>query len=165
MGTTQVSSDGTAVGAGAPAVRFRLEGGVIPVAAFDPAKDFRVGLGWRVDAESELDGVCRLAQLTPPGSMTPTGCSSTSTTATRLATNSAPAASRPARSSTSRRRLRRWLPARHRGATLGRHPGHDPEGRAYAHASTPWATAEGCKRSPPRSRAVCDRGCRGRPQY
>lgn len=49
-------------------VPFRLEVIVIPVADFDRAKDFYVGLGWRFDGEVTLDGGYRLAQLTPPGS-------------------------------------------------------------------------------------------------
>jgi catechol 2,3-dioxygenase-like lactoylglutathione lyase family enzyme len=51
------------------AIPFRLEVVVIPVADFDRAKDFYAGrLGWRVDAEANLDTGYRLMQLTPPGS-------------------------------------------------------------------------------------------------
>jgi catechol 2,3-dioxygenase-like lactoylglutathione lyase family enzyme len=46
----------------------RLEVIVIPVSDVDKAKDFYVGLGWRLDAEFTADESYRLIQLTPPGS-------------------------------------------------------------------------------------------------
>ena len=58
--STQVGND--------DAVSFRLEVVVIPVADFDRAKDFYVGLGWRVDAELDAGNGYRLMQVTPPGS-------------------------------------------------------------------------------------------------
>lgn len=48
-----------------------LEAVVIPVADVDRAKDFYVGLGWRLDADFPFDNGFRVVQLTPPGS----GCS------------------------------------------------------------------------------------------
>ncbi len=49
---------------------FKLEAIVIPVSDVDRAKDFYVGLGWRLDADLGGDGF-RIVQLNPPGS----GCS------------------------------------------------------------------------------------------
>ena len=46
----------------------KLEVIVIPVSDVDKAKDFYVGLGWRLDAEFTADENYRLIQLTPPGS-------------------------------------------------------------------------------------------------
>ena len=68
MSNTQVSNASAAVASDATGVPFRLEVVVIPVADFDRAKGFYVGLGWRVDAEANLDDGYRLMQLTPPGS-------------------------------------------------------------------------------------------------
>ena len=50
------------------AVPFRLEVVVIPVADYDRAKKFYVGLGWRVDADVDGGNGYRLMQLTPTGS-------------------------------------------------------------------------------------------------
>jgi catechol 2,3-dioxygenase-like lactoylglutathione lyase family enzyme len=47
---------------------FKLEVVVIPVADADRAKDFYVGLGWRLDADFAFDTGFRIVQLTPPGS-------------------------------------------------------------------------------------------------
>ena len=49
----------------------KLEVTVIPVADVDRAKDFYVGLGWRLDADFPISDDYRIVQLTPPGS----GCS------------------------------------------------------------------------------------------
>lgn len=68
MSTTQASTVPASSATSAPAVPFRLEGVVVPVADFDRAKAFYVGLGWRVDGEVVGDGGYRLMQLTPPGS-------------------------------------------------------------------------------------------------
>ena len=67
MSTTQVSN-ADAGRSDVTGVPFRLEVVVIPIADFDRAKDFYVGLGWRIDAEANLDDGYRLMQLTPPGS-------------------------------------------------------------------------------------------------
>jgi catechol 2,3-dioxygenase-like lactoylglutathione lyase family enzyme len=68
MSTTQLNSTAPSDTNGAAAVPQRLEAVVIPVADFDRAKDFYVGLGWRVDADVDGAGGYRLMQLTPPGS-------------------------------------------------------------------------------------------------
>ena len=46
----------------------RLEIVVLPVADVDRAKQFYVGLGWRLDADFVVDEDFRVIQLTPPGS-------------------------------------------------------------------------------------------------
>jgi catechol 2,3-dioxygenase-like lactoylglutathione lyase family enzyme len=46
----------------------KLEVVVIPVADVDPAKEFYLGLGWRLDADRAAGDSFRIAQLTPPGS-------------------------------------------------------------------------------------------------
>jgi catechol 2,3-dioxygenase-like lactoylglutathione lyase family enzyme len=45
-----------------------LEAVVIPVSDVDRAKDFYLGLGWRLDADFPFDNGFRVVQLTPPGS-------------------------------------------------------------------------------------------------
>jgi catechol 2,3-dioxygenase-like lactoylglutathione lyase family enzyme len=47
---------------------FKLEVVVIPVADVDRAKDFYVGLGWRLDADFPAPDGLRVVQVTPPGS-------------------------------------------------------------------------------------------------
>jgi catechol 2,3-dioxygenase-like lactoylglutathione lyase family enzyme len=46
----------------------RLEVVVLPVSDVDRAKEFYVGLGWRLDADFVGDDGFRVIQLTPPGS-------------------------------------------------------------------------------------------------
>jgi catechol 2,3-dioxygenase-like lactoylglutathione lyase family enzyme len=46
----------------------RLEIVVLPVSDVDRAKEFYVGLGWRLDADFVVDDDFRVIQLTPPGS-------------------------------------------------------------------------------------------------
>jgi len=46
----------------------RFEAVVIPVTDVDRAKEFYVGLGWRLDADFPIDEHFRIVQLTPPGS-------------------------------------------------------------------------------------------------
>ena len=46
----------------------RLEIVVLPVSDVDRAKQFYVGLGWRLDADFVVDDDFRVIQLTPPGS-------------------------------------------------------------------------------------------------
>jgi len=50
------------------AIAYKLEAIVIPVSDVDRAKNFYVGLGWRVDADFVISDALRLLQLTPPGS-------------------------------------------------------------------------------------------------
>ena len=53
---------------GAGIVDEKLEVVVIPVADVDRAKEFYLGLGWRLDADLAAGGSFRIVQLTPPGS-------------------------------------------------------------------------------------------------
>ena len=46
----------------------RLEIVVLPVSDVDRAKEFYLGLGWRLDADFVVDDDFRVVQLTPPGS-------------------------------------------------------------------------------------------------
>lgn len=46
-----------------------LEVVVVPVADADRAKDFHVGLGWRLDADVATGEDFRVVQVTPPGSL------------------------------------------------------------------------------------------------
>jgi catechol 2,3-dioxygenase-like lactoylglutathione lyase family enzyme len=46
----------------------KLEVVVLPVADVDRAKEFYVGLGWRLDADFPGENGFRVVQLTPPGS-------------------------------------------------------------------------------------------------
>jgi catechol 2,3-dioxygenase-like lactoylglutathione lyase family enzyme len=46
----------------------KLEVVVIPVSDVDKAKDFYVGLGWRLDADFAAGEDFRVVQVTPPGS-------------------------------------------------------------------------------------------------
>jgi catechol 2,3-dioxygenase-like lactoylglutathione lyase family enzyme len=67
MTTTAIASkDGTA-GALVEPVDMKLEVITIPVSDLDRAKEFYVGLGWRLDADFS-HGADRVLQLTPPGS-------------------------------------------------------------------------------------------------
>jgi catechol 2,3-dioxygenase-like lactoylglutathione lyase family enzyme len=50
---------------------FKLEVVVLPVSDVERAKEFYVGLGWRLDADVTADGDLHLVQFTPRGS----GCS------------------------------------------------------------------------------------------
>jgi catechol 2,3-dioxygenase-like lactoylglutathione lyase family enzyme len=69
MSRTQLSSEAATEASAAAAIPMRLEVVVVPVADFERAKSFYVGLGWRVDAEVSA-GDYRVMQLTPPGSPT-----------------------------------------------------------------------------------------------
>jgi catechol 2,3-dioxygenase-like lactoylglutathione lyase family enzyme len=68
MSSTQVSANEAATAPTSTTVPLRLEVVVVPVADFDRAKNFYVGLGWRVDAEADSGTGYRLMQITPPGS-------------------------------------------------------------------------------------------------
>jgi catechol 2,3-dioxygenase-like lactoylglutathione lyase family enzyme len=66
--------ESSASAASAPPVKtgeIKLEVVVLPVSDVEEAKDFYVGIGWRLDANVTTDNGFRLVQLTPPGS----GCS------------------------------------------------------------------------------------------
>jgi catechol 2,3-dioxygenase-like lactoylglutathione lyase family enzyme len=49
-------------------MEMKLEIAVLPVSDVDRAKDFYVGLGWRLDADFATGDDFRVIQLTPPGS-------------------------------------------------------------------------------------------------
>jgi catechol 2,3-dioxygenase-like lactoylglutathione lyase family enzyme len=49
-------------------VDMKLEVLVLPVSDVDRAKDFYLGLGWRLDADFAGEAGLRVIQLTPPGS-------------------------------------------------------------------------------------------------
>jgi catechol 2,3-dioxygenase-like lactoylglutathione lyase family enzyme len=49
-------------------VDMRLEVVMLPVSDVDRAKEFYVGLGWRLDADFVADDDFRVVQVTPPGS-------------------------------------------------------------------------------------------------
>lgn len=66
--STQVSTQSSPTTSAVTGSPFRLEVVVIPVADYNRAKGFYVGLGWRVDADVSLDDGYRLMQVTPPGS-------------------------------------------------------------------------------------------------
>ncbi len=68
MTDTTVRNEPATMAADATTVPLRLEVVVIPVADYDRAKRFYMGLGWRVDADADLGNGYRLMQLTPPGS-------------------------------------------------------------------------------------------------
>jgi catechol 2,3-dioxygenase-like lactoylglutathione lyase family enzyme len=66
--STQSSSQVTN---GAPAtqpVALQFEVTILPVTDVDRAKDFYLGLGWRLDADFPVDEHFRVVQVTPPGS-------------------------------------------------------------------------------------------------
>jgi len=67
MSATPDGSD-TRADAVSPSVDMKIEVVVIPVADVDRAKQFYVGLGWRLDADVLHGNHFRIVQLTPPGS-------------------------------------------------------------------------------------------------
>jgi catechol 2,3-dioxygenase-like lactoylglutathione lyase family enzyme len=58
----------TTSGSGTATVDMRLEVVTVPVTDVDRAKDFYVGLGWRLDADIAAGDNFRVIQLTPPHS-------------------------------------------------------------------------------------------------
>jgi catechol 2,3-dioxygenase-like lactoylglutathione lyase family enzyme len=66
--STQSSTGTAARRSGDPAVPFRLEVIVIPVADPDRAKEFYLNLGWRLDVDSTGENGYRAVHMTPPGS-------------------------------------------------------------------------------------------------
>jgi len=60
MGGTEAS--------GSTGVPMRFEVMVVPVSDVDRAKDFYQGLGWRLDADFDIEDGYRVIQFTPPGS-------------------------------------------------------------------------------------------------
>jgi catechol 2,3-dioxygenase-like lactoylglutathione lyase family enzyme len=66
--STQVSSATATETTGAAPVPLRLEVVTLPVSDVDRAKNFYVGLGWRLDADISAGEDFRVVQLTPPQS-------------------------------------------------------------------------------------------------
>jgi catechol 2,3-dioxygenase-like lactoylglutathione lyase family enzyme len=69
MRGTEPSSDTATEASGATAVRMLFEVTVLPVADVDRAKAFYQGLGWRLDADFNIDEDYWIVQFTPPGSL------------------------------------------------------------------------------------------------
>ena len=68
MSNTQIRNEATMATGTARTVDMKLEVVVIPVSDVDRAKQFYVGLGWRLDVDITKDGPFRVVHLTPPGS-------------------------------------------------------------------------------------------------
>ena len=68
MSTTEMPDQVARWPAAAQAIDMKLEIVVIPVSDVDRAKQFYVGLGWRLDADVAKDDGFRVVQVTPPGS-------------------------------------------------------------------------------------------------
>jgi catechol 2,3-dioxygenase-like lactoylglutathione lyase family enzyme len=68
MSTTETTSQPSNEVSPAPPIDMRLEVVVLPVSDVDRAKQFYLGLGWRLDADFPGDAGFRVVQLTPPGS-------------------------------------------------------------------------------------------------
>ena len=148
MSTTQVSEANATATPEATSVPFRLEVVVIPVADYDRARSFYVGLGWRVDADIEGADGERLMQLTPPGSSASivfgtrvTGARPGSFDGMLLVVDDIDKArdallARGVEVSEVFHSAVGGLGAGFHIGDEGRAPGHDPEGRSYAsHAS------------------------------
>lgn len=71
MSTNAVSSSEAAGNASIAKIDMKLEIVVIPISDVDRAKEFYVGLGWRLDADFDSGSDFRVLQFTPSGS----GCS------------------------------------------------------------------------------------------
>ena len=71
MSSSEAGSTGVGTVPGRAVADLKLEVVVIPVSDVDRAKEFYVGLGWRLDADFSFDSGFRIVQITPPGS----GCS------------------------------------------------------------------------------------------
>ena len=68
MSSTEIRQSHATGRPSAGTVDMKLEVVVIPVSDVDRAKDFYVGLGWRLDADAADSDGFRIVQLTPPGS-------------------------------------------------------------------------------------------------
>jgi catechol 2,3-dioxygenase-like lactoylglutathione lyase family enzyme len=67
MSTTEVPASSTNGSMNEDFVDLKLEVVVIPVSDVDRSREFYSGLGWRLDANIDNDGM-KLVQVTPPGS-------------------------------------------------------------------------------------------------
>jgi catechol 2,3-dioxygenase-like lactoylglutathione lyase family enzyme len=65
MASTDVTTESTGEGQGAPGVDMKLEVIAIPVSDVDRAKSFYENLGWRLDADFDLGEGARVVQFTP----------------------------------------------------------------------------------------------------
>jgi catechol 2,3-dioxygenase-like lactoylglutathione lyase family enzyme len=68
MSSAETSRESAGASPPVKAGEFRFEVVVLPVSDVDRAKDFYVGLGWRLDADVAPTEDFRIVQLTPPGS-------------------------------------------------------------------------------------------------
>ena len=68
MSTTDVSGEASAAAPKVGGVDFKFEVTALPVQDVVRARDFYVGLGWRLDADFDLGDGVRLVQVTPPNS-------------------------------------------------------------------------------------------------
>jgi catechol 2,3-dioxygenase-like lactoylglutathione lyase family enzyme len=68
MSSAETSSDGAAHTPPVDPGEMKLEVVVLSVSDADRAKRFYEGLGWRLDADLEVEDGYRVVQLTPPGS-------------------------------------------------------------------------------------------------
>jgi catechol 2,3-dioxygenase-like lactoylglutathione lyase family enzyme len=68
MSSVEDRSEGATESPQGGMIDLKLEVVVIPVSDVDRAKQFYVGLGWRLDADVAKDADFRVVQLTPPGS-------------------------------------------------------------------------------------------------
>src|SRR5262249_20771581 len=68
MSGTHMSSEAATEASGSTGVPMRFEVMVVPVSDVDRAKDFYQGLGWRLDADFDIEDGYRVIQFTPPGS-------------------------------------------------------------------------------------------------
>ena len=68
MSSTEIRQSHATGRPSAGTVDMKLEVVVIPVSDVDRAKEFYVGLGWRLDADAADSDGFRIVQLTPPGS-------------------------------------------------------------------------------------------------
>lgn len=66
MSSTEVEGQSAAAGQAKPSIAMKLEVVAVPVADVDRAKDFYVGLGWRLDADIAGGETFRVVQVTPP---------------------------------------------------------------------------------------------------
>jgi catechol 2,3-dioxygenase-like lactoylglutathione lyase family enzyme len=68
MSSTDVAAGGAEAPPTEQTIAMKLEAVTLPVSDVDRAKDFYVGLGWRLDADISAGEAFRVVQLTPPRS-------------------------------------------------------------------------------------------------
>jgi catechol 2,3-dioxygenase-like lactoylglutathione lyase family enzyme len=66
--STQADADGAATTSGPATVPLRLEAIMLGISDVDRAKAFYERIGWRLDADFDLDDHTRIVQFTPPQS-------------------------------------------------------------------------------------------------